>query len=423
MDKLAILGGTPVLQQPFPAYNSVSQEELDRVVRVMQSGCLSAFYGSWRDEFFGGEMVRTFEKAWSQRFQVQHTISVNSATSGLFAAMGAIGIGPGDEVIVPPYTMSATAMAPLIYGGIPVFADIDPETFCLDPQAVKKALTPRTKAILAVNLFGQPAPLAELMRLAQEHDLKLVEDNAQGPLAMENGRYAGTVGHIGIFSLNYHKHIHTGEGGMCVTNDDTLALRLQLIRNHAESCVEDLGMQDLTNLVGFNYRMTELSAAVGIEQLKKIDYHVTRREYLAQRLSKGIEGLPGLTPPQVRPQCRHVYYVWAVRFDENLVGVSREQFSKALTAEGVPHFTGYVRPLYLLPLFQQRVALGSKGYPFNLSSAKYDRGLCPVTERLWSKELLGFETCMHHIDAEQLDLIIEAIHKVYAQRHALAQLT
>ena len=178
MDELAILGGTPVLREPLPPYKSAGQAELEAVSRVIESDCLSGFYGNWCEEFYGGPTVRAFEQAWCERFVVEHTISVNSATSGLFAAMGAIGISPGDEVIVPPYTMSATVIAPLIYGGIPVFIDIEPETFCLDPQAVRQAITPRTKAILAVNLFGHPAPLAELMSIAQEHGLKLVEDNA-----------------------------------------------------------------------------------------------------------------------------------------------------------------------------------------------------------------------------------------------------
>src|SRR5262249_5209652 len=157
--------------------------------------------------------------------------SINSATSGLMAAMGAAGISPGDEVIMPPFTMSATAMAPLTYGGIPVFVDIEPDTFCLDLDAVRAAIGARTRAVLAVNLFGHPARLHELRALCDEHGLKLIEDNAQAMLAEEHGRYAGTIGHIGVFSLNYHKHIHSGEGGICTTDDERLARRLQQIRN------------------------------------------------------------------------------------------------------------------------------------------------------------------------------------------------
>jgi perosamine synthetase len=419
-NELAIFGGTPVIGRPLPRYNSIGREEREAVNRVMESGCLSGFYGSWGDEFFGGPTIQAFEQAWCDRFGVNHAVSVNSATSGLYAAMGAIGIGPGDEVIVPPFTMSATVMAPLIYGGVPVFVDIERETFCMDLEAVRQAITSRTKAILAVNLFGHAARLAELMDLAEEHGIKLVEDNAQGPLAQEDGTYAGTVGHIGVFSLNYHKHIHTGEGGMCVTDDGDLALRLQMIRNHGENVVEPLGVEDITDLVGFNYRMTELSAAVGIEQLKKIDEHVGRREELAQRLSEGVSGLEGLTTPHVRPGCRHVYYVWAMRFDAKIVGVTRERFSEALAAEGFPHSTGYVRPLYMLPIFQRRVALGPNGFPFDLSDTLYESGMCPVAERMYEEELVCFEPCMYAVDLETTDLLVEAVRKVHAHREELA---
>ena len=420
MEKLALLGGTPVLRQPLAPYKAFGLEEFAALCRVMKSGCLSGFYGSWGEQFFGGPVVQALEEAWCDRFDVRYAVSMNSATSGLYAAMGAIGLSPGDEVIVPPYTMSATAMAPLLYGGIPVFADIDPDTFCLDPSAVCQAITPRTKAIIAVNLFGHPAPLTPLMALAQEYGLSLVEDNAQAPLAMDEGRYAGTVGHIGVFSLNYHKHIQAGEGGVCVTNDAELARRLQLIRNHAENVVEDLGIENIANLVGFNYRMTELSAAVALEQLRKIEPHVYSRIHLAQQLTDGVASLPGLRPPLVRPGARHVYYVWAMRFEASVVGVSRSLFSQALAAEGFPHFTGYVRPLYLLPLFQRRTAFGAHGYPFHLSQVQYEKGLCPVAERMYEDELLGYETCAYAVDAEHAELLVEAIQKVYAQCDALA---
>lgn len=422
MSKLAVFGGTPVLPEPLPHYNSIGREELEAVTGVIESGCLSGFYGSWGEHFLGGPSVRAFEAAWCEHFGVRHAVSVNSATSGLMAAIGAVGIAPGDEVIVPPYTMSATVVAPLVYGGIPVFVDIEPETFCLDRDAVRRAITPRTKAIIAVNLFGHPARLSELMALAHEYNLKLIEDNAQGPLAAEEGRYAGTVGHIGVFSLNYHKHIHTGEGGVCVTDDDDLALRLQLIRNHGENVVVPLGLDVLANLIGFNFRLTELSAAIGIEQLKKIDRHVERRESLARALTHAVDDLPGLLPPMVRKGCRHVSYVWALRFDEQGVGATRTQFSRALGAEGFPHFTGYVRPLYMLPHFQKRMAFGNDGYPFSLSNVRYFEGMCPVAERMYAKELLCFETCMYDIDAVRLDLLGKAIRKVYEHRVELARL-
>lgn len=421
MSELAILGGEPVLPTPLRPYRSMGAGEVEAVKRVVESDCLSGFYGSAGDQFLGGPRVREFEQAWSERFGVRHTVSVNSATSGLYAAMGAIGIRPGDEAIVPPLTMSATAMAPLVYGGVPVFADVEPDTFCLDVDAVRRAITPRTRAILAVNLFGHPAPLARLRALADEHGIRLIEDNAQGPLAGEDGRYAGTVGHIGVFSLNYHKHIHTGEGGMCVTDDDDLALRMQMIRNHAENVVEAYGVEDITNMVGFNYRLTELSAAVGLEQLRRIDEHVGPRVRLAETLTAMTSDLEGITPPSVRPGCRHAYYVWAFRLDEPALGVSRDAFSRALAAEGFPHGAGYVRPLYLLPLFQ-RPPEESGVFGSALAAGRYHEGLCPTAERLHGRELLLFETCAYDVDGRTAELLGEAIRKVHAGREALAGL-
>jgi perosamine synthetase len=247
--KLAILGGEPAVKRPLGAFNSIGAEEKAAVIEFLDKGTvLSGFHGSARSSFFGGEQVLAFEAAWNARMGTKHSVSVNSATSGLMAAMGAIGIGPGDEVIVPPYTMTATALAPLVYGGIPVFVDIDPDYFCLDLELVEQAITPATKAIIAVNLFGHPAEIAE-----------------------EDGRLAGTIGHIGIYSLNVHKHIQAGEGGVCVTDDPDLALRLQLIRNHGENVIDWLNVGDLSNLIGFNYRMTEITAAMARVQLCKVN--------------------------------------------------------------------------------------------------------------------------------------------------------
>ena len=417
--KLALHGGQPAIHCPLPADSTIGDAEVDAVRRVFQNGSLSGFYGSWGKEFLGGVEVKQFERAWAERFCIPHVVSVNSATSGLYAAMGALGISPGDEVIVPPLTMSASVMAPLIYGGIPVFVDIEPETFCLDVAKVAAAITPRTRAIIAVNLFGHPARLHELAALAKSRGIALVEDNAQGPLASESGSYAGTVGDIGVFSLNYHKHIHTGEGGMCVTRDAGLALRLQAIRNHAENIVAPAAIGDPVNMIGYNYRMTEMSAAVGIAQLDRIETEVSRRQRLAEGLSAGLAGLEGVTPPMVRTACRHVYYVWAARLDEVRLGVSREKFSQALSAEGFPHFVGYVKPLYMLPVFQKRVAIGRNGWPFTLSDRQYFKGLCPVAERMYESELLCFETCAFRIDDQLLADLIAAFRKVHANRHLL----
>jgi dTDP-4-amino-4,6-dideoxygalactose transaminase len=334
--------------------------------------------------------------------------------------MGAIGIEPGAEVIVPPWTMSATVVSPLLYGGVPVFADIEPETFGLDPDAVSAKVTERTEAIVAVNLFGHPARLAELREIADRHDLLVIEDNAQGPLAEASDGLAGTLGDVGVFSLNYHKHIHTGEGGVCVTDDPELARRLQLIRNHGENVVEPMGIDDLTNLVGFNFRMTEMAAAVGLHQLEDTEEHVSRRERVARELTRGTEDLDGLTPPKVRDGCRHTFYMWALRVDPERLGVSRRQLARALQAEGFPVSEGYVDPLYELPLFQQRSAFGGNGHPISDADTCYAPGICPVVERLHGEETLLFQPPMYDLDETDAKQLVEAIRKVHGNRNRLA---
>lgn len=416
--KLAILGGEPVVPK-LSTYQSIGARETDAVKKVLESQCISGFYGSPGPEFLGGPQIQSFEASWAERFEVRHAVSVNSNTSGLIAAMAAIGLGPGDEVILPAWSMSATAMAPLFYGGIPVFADIDGETFCIDFEHVKSQITSRTRAIIAVNLFGHPARLADLKALADQHGLYLIEDNAQAPLGSENGKLCGTVGHIGVFSLNYHKHIHTGEGGMCVTNDDDLALRLQLVRNHGENLVTAEGIDDISNLIGMNLRMTEMSAAIGLVQLDQIDQHVSRREQIATRLSDGTADLLGWQPPKVRDHCRHNYYCWVVKYSAEEVGVPLTDFSRALTAEGFPNFTRYLPPLYMLPVFQKRQAIGRNGFPFSLSDIEYSPGLCPVTESLHDDGVLLFEPCAWEISSKICDSLVEAVRKVYNQREAL----
>jgi dTDP-4-amino-4,6-dideoxygalactose transaminase len=413
MSRLALQGGAPVIDGPLSPYAAMGEAEVAAVTAVVRSGVLSGFFGSPGPEFLGGPEVRAFEDAWARHAGVAHAVSVNAATSGLIAAFGAIGLSPGDEVILPPTTMSASAVAPLVWGGIPVFADIEDATFCLDPAAVEAAITPRTRAILAVNLFGHPAPLAALRALANRHGLTLVEDSAQTPAASEHGRRAGTVGHVGVYSLNWHKHIHTGEGGMVVTDDARIADRLRAIRNHAENVVGADG--DLTNMVGFNFRLTELQAAIGRVQLGAVERHVGQRRALGTALADGLAGLPGITVPRPRAGCDHDFYVWAARFDAATVGIDRATFSRALAAEGFPHAVGYVAPLYRLPLFRRRVAIGRDGWPFSLSNRTYGDGLCPVAERLYEQEFILFEPCAWAVDAPTLDRLVTAFRKVHTR--------
>lgn len=417
MGQLALFGGAKTITGPFAPYRSIGREEAEAALSVVETGVLSKFLGSWNAGFYGGERVNALERAWESFFSVRHAVTVNSATSGLIAAVGAVGVEPGDEVIVSPWTMSASATAILVWNAIPVFADIEDETFNLDPVAIEGKITPYTRAIMVTDIFGHPAELDVVMAIAKRHHLKVIEDCAQAPGALYNGRYAGTVADIGVFSLNYHKHIHTGEGGVCVTDDGKLAERLQLIRNHAEAVVGDKGVEDLSNMIGFNFRMTEIEAAIGFEQLKKLHALAARRIAVAERLSAGLSGLKGLRPPVVKRDCRHVYYVYPLLYSQEGTGIPRDQVFKALAAEGVPITDRYVN-VHLLPMYQKKMAYGAKGFPwsadFYKGNVSYEKGICPVAEVLQERKFLGIGMCVNTYTDEDVDLIIEAFHKVWA---------
>jgi dTDP-4-amino-4,6-dideoxygalactose transaminase len=421
MPQLAIKGGEPVRKKLFPAYNTIGKEEKEAVQKVLDSGNLSQYLGVWADDFFGGPAVRKFEEAWCKAFNTQYAISVNSNTSGLFTAIGACGIGPGDEVIVSPYTMSASAIAPVVYGGVPVFADIDPDIFCMDPKSIEACITPRTKAILVVHIFGHPADMDAIMLIAKKHKLKVIEDCAQAPMGKYKGKYVGTIGDIGVFSLNYHKHIHTGEGGVIITNDASLAERCQLIRNHAENIVEAKGVNDITNMIGYNYRMTEIEAAIGIEQLKKLPSLLEQRQKNAVFLHEALGSINGLTsPPWVEEPSVHTFYVQPVKYKQSVFEVHRNDFVNAIKAE-IPSAVlretapligaGYVKPLYLQPIYQQRAAFAFNNDRFS-SEVDYNKGICPVTERMHFDELITHEYMRPGMSRADMEDVVRAFEKV-----------
>lgn len=423
MSNLALHGGPKTISEPFSLYRSIGQEEVDAAKRVIENGVLSRFLGCWDPDFYGGDQIQAFEKEWAEFFRVGHAVTVNSNTSGLMAAIGAIGIEPGDEVIVSPWTMSATATAILVWNAIPVFADIEPETFNLDPASIERCITPHTKAIVVTDIFGHAALLDEIMAIARRHGLKVIEDCAQAPCALYNGKYVGTVADIGVFSLNYHKHIHTGEGGVCVTDDPRLAERMQLIRNHAESVVGDKGVEDISNMIGFNFRMTEVEAAIGREQLKKMPELVRQRVSAADRLTEGIRGLKGLRPPVIHPGCTHVYYVYPVVYDEQTTGIPRERVVAALRAEGLEVGDSYCN-LHMLPMYQRKQAYGSKGFPwsaeFYKGSVSYDKGICPVAEKMNESAFFYIGMCVYQYADREVDLVLEVFKKVWSALDELA---
>jgi dTDP-4-amino-4,6-dideoxygalactose transaminase len=343
--------------------------------------------------------------------------------SGLITAVGAIGIEPGDEIIVSPWTMCASATAILHWNAIPVIADIEPETFCLDPASVEANITPFTKAIMAVDIFGHSANMDALMAIAKQHSLKIITDAAQAPGALYHARHAGTLAHVGGYSLNYHKHIHTGEGGILVTNDDEIAERLRLIRNHAEAVVGDKGVTNLCNMIGYNFRLGEIECAIGIEQLKKLKNLIGSRQRVAERLTQGLNDLPGLRTPIVKPDCTHVYYIYPMVLDIKLLGVPRAAIIGALEAEGITGLAAGYTNLHLLPMYQQKIAYGSKGFPWTSDichrDVSYQKGICPVAETLHDSTYLGFQMCMNEMTDTDVDLTVQAFRKVWNQMTSL----
>jgi len=416
--KLALFGGPKAIPESLPPYNPIGQEELEAAKKVVESTVLSRFVGAACPDFNGGDKVKEFETACAEYFGVKHAITVNSWTSGLIAAVGALGIEPGDEVIVSPWTMCASATAILHWNAIPVFADIDPETFCIDPKSIEKNISPYTKAIMAVDIFGHPADMDAIREIADRYDLKVISDSAQAPGVFYKGKMAGTLADIGGYSLNYHKHIHTGEGGILVTHDDVLADRLRLIRNHAEAVVEVNDVDSLTNMVGYNFRMGEIECAIGIEQLKKLKHGVESRQRAAQRLTDSLQHLDGLTPPVVAHDCTSAFYFYGMTIDFDKLGVSRERIAEALVAEGVEGLSTSYQNLHMLPMYQKKIAFGSKGFPWTSNVCHreviYDKGICPVAEELQDFTYMGIFMCMKELRDQDVDQIIYAFQKVWS---------
>jgi dTDP-4-amino-4,6-dideoxygalactose transaminase len=310
----------------------------------------------------------------------------------------------------------------LHWNAIPVFADIDSDTYNIDPSSIERQISPYTKAIVVADIFGQSADMDEIMVIAARHGLRVISDTAQAPGALYNGRYAGTCAHVGGYSLNYHKHIHTGEGGILVTDDDQIAERLQLIRNHAEVVVGAKGVADLSNMLGYNFRLGEIECAIGIEQLKKLSGLVASRQTLAAQLTEGLQGLPGLRTPIVRPNRTHAYYIYPMQLEPKVLGVTRERICDALNAEGVEVSRRY-QNIHLLPVYQTKIAYGSRGFPWSSEICRrqvnYHKGICPVAESLNDETYMGLGMCTHDLDQFDVARIVQAFTKVWANLHLL----
>jgi perosamine synthetase len=423
-NKLAINGGSPLRTKPWINNITTGEEEKQAVLRVMDSGYLSLFEGSHSPDapfsFKGGHEVQSLEKEWCDFYGSKFAVSVNSATSGLFAAIGALGLGFGDEIIVSPFTMTACAVAPLIYGAIPIFADVELDTGCLDPESIEEKITSRTKAILVIHQFGFPADMDRIMGIAKKYHLAIIEDCAQAHGSKYKGKAVGTIGDIGVFSLNVNKTIQSGEGGVCITDNEELAYRLQLIRNHGEAVVGPANYKNVTNIIGFNYRLTEIQAAIAREQLKKLPILNEKRLMLVNYFIDGVTKYDFLSTFIEKYDNMNTYYVVPIRYHKHrFKNIPRTEFIQAINAEGVLFYQGYTEPLYLQPLYQYKKAF-KHGYPWSAPENKatitdYSHGACPNVETLHYNEIITIEHIRPPHNKQDLDDMLCAIEKCAQQ--------
>ena len=400
-----------IINYKFKKKNTINKEEIRSAIKVLKSGELSGFMGSSGPNFLGGKFVRKFEKKIEKFYKIKYAISVNSWTSGLVAAIGSLDVEPGDEIIVTPWTMCATATAILHWNCIPVFADIDENTFCIDPLEVKKKITNKTRAIVAVDIFGHPADVDNIKKIIKNKNIKIITDNAQAPFAKYNGKISGTNADIGGFSLNYHKHINTGEGGIIITNSKKLAERMRLIRNHGEAVIKDYkNIQH--NIIGHNFRFGEIEAAIAIEQYKKLKKIVKRRQVVCRKLTKGLSKLTGLILPKETKKITHNYYIYPMKIDDKIISTKKELLIKLLKKEGVQGLINQYGGINNLPIFKNKIAYGKKNFPWSLQK-RTNNNICPKSEYLNKKVFFAIEVCLYELNDKDINLIIKSFKKVW----------
>ena len=342
------------------------------VEEIIKSKRLSDFRGTPEGQS-GGKYIRELEMAFRERFGIKHAVAMNSATSALHASLIACGVGRGDEVIVSSFSFASSASCALMIGAKPVFVDIDPETYCIDPKLVDKAITKKTKAIIPVHLFGHPA---NTDYKECNSNIAIIEDAAQAIGAEDNG-LAGTKGACGIFSFNQSKHINTGEGGMLITDDDKIARIVRAVRNHAESSDPTL------EIVGYNYRLGEIEALLALQQLQELDTQLLNRRIMVSTLESGFER-EDIPYKKISRAIKHACWMFAFKVK------NREEVYEKCKAKGVILNKGYNEPLYRLPIFDVT-----------------DYSQFPVTERMWNEELLVIQVADLTLDACQV--IIDSV--------------
>ena len=420
-EQLAIAGGKPVLRRAdYKNWPIIGKDERKYINQVLDSGIVA-----------GGTapQVKALEQEWAAYTGAKHCLTTCSGTAALHMALAALGVGPGDEVITSAFTFLASASCALHQNAIPVFVDIDPRTYTLDPSKLEAAITERTKVIIPVHIQGLPADMDQVLEIARRHKLAVIEDACQAHGALYKGKKVGTLGDIGCFSLNNFKNLCGGEGGLFVTDNETFKEKGVLIRCFGDE-VDEVSKRRVYNasILGYMYRNQELPAALTRAQLLHLDEYNRVRIANAQYLSRELGAIPGVIPPYCPPDRTHVYFMYNVRFDPKAAGVQceprrfRVAVEKSLYKEGVLAGQWQTLPVPAQDLFQSKLGYGGTGYPWTINEARgvkynYDPARFPEAQKLCDTY-----TIVHGIHAPNrkklLDKIVAAFRKVFADLDA-----
>lgn len=405
--KLALLGGAPVRARPFTSWPIFEKTEERRLFRVLRSGQWGKLHGP---------EVAEFENRFAALHGCKHGIGVVNGTVSLRIALMAAGIRAEEEVIVPPYTFFSTASAVIEANAVPVFADIDLDTFNLDLKSVEAALTPRTRAIIPVHFGGQPVDIDPMMALAGKRKLAVIEDAAHAHGASYLNRPAGSLGHLASFSFQSSKNLTAGEGGILTTNDDALAESCRSIHNCGRV---PGGLWYEHHVISGNYRLGEFQGAILNSQLDRLEVQTERRDRNGQYLASKLACLPGLLPQKRAPYCtRHSYHLFMLRLDSNVFGAPRPAVLKALQAEGIPCSGGYGYSLHHQPMFLNR-AFGPY-LPKASAKIDYRKTHCPNSDLICREQGLWLEQNLFLGSFIDMDDVARAFEKVYENRVRLS---
>jgi dTDP-4-amino-4,6-dideoxygalactose transaminase len=409
----AALGGEPVRRTPFPSWPIADAREEQALTGVVRSG-------KWGRG--GGTQVERFEAQYAALTGAKHCLATANGTSALFTAMCALDIGPGDEVIVPPYTFVATINVVLLRHALPIFVDTDIDTFQIDARKIAAAITPRTRLIVPVHLGGAAADLDTTLAAARARDVTVLEDACQAHLAEWKGRKVGTFGRAGCFSFQASKNLNAGEGGALLTDDADFLETCYTFHNNSRARKNTGSSTFAYRGVGANLRLTEFQAAILLAQMTRLDAQAATRDKNGAYLTSILKEIPGITPAKMyEGNTRNAYHLYMLRYDKSrFAGLPKASFVKALQAEGIPASGGYT-PLNKEPFLKE--ALASRGYQriydANTLAEWNERNACPANERLCD-EAVWFTQNMLIGPSGDMDQIAEAIRKIQANAGKLA---